>query len=164
MRWVVLMLLLSAVACDVTGPGYDYSMTGTWTVQTYLAGGESEHNPWTGADYDYSFQCTGTATMTLVDTEHGITGTNVGALACVHDRVDHGTSSTWTTTLDMNGAVVGDRTMTSVNLQVSCYSASSTRLSYAGTLTSATAGNGTITGLPGDCGLGGTWSITRRSE
>ena len=169
MRSILFLLfpLPLLAACELAGPSDTFSMTGRWTVQLVINGSGGDHDWWQGTDFDFSFQCTGPATLTLRDTGQGITGTNVGTLTCSYWSQNHGSESRWATPVSLNGDVVGDRSSAAVMLQVSCFTTSSTGLSLAGSMTADGAASGSISGQAADCGLyflttlSGRWSATR---
>jgi len=152
MRSMFLMALMLVAGCgdDPVSPKPIYSMAGTWTVPTSLSGTFVV----TGDPTVYPFTCTGSTTAVLADASGTITGSSAGELDCVLSDFGAGL-------LDMSGAVAGTRTGATVAMTADL----GWLCAYTGTMTTATAANGTVQcdydGADGVLHGSGEWNATR---
>jgi hypothetical protein len=81
MRPTLLLALLLVAGCKSTDPTPNYSMTGSWTVQSALSGTFTPAGGATG----YSVSCTGRASVSVFENENGqLVGHDSGDLTCVN--------------------------------------------------------------------------------
>jgi len=168
MRSMLLLSLLFVAACgDSTGPTPEYSMTGTWTLAISLRGTLIEpytppvEIPWVCGGALSGPGVEGLATsVTLVDENGSIAGTNAGALACYF--LVGGAQIDW------SGPVSGSRRGASVRMEAVNTDAmlqGPGLCAFSGTMTAEDAANGTVvcdaTNSGYEMHLSGTWSATR---